>query len=97
MAHDALSCYQTYLPALLDRVEAGAWQPIETAPKDGTAVLLNCPTFYFGAGVYLGWWDGSLFQVCTEGASEHPYSDDGATHWRPLPEAPALQQKADTP
>ena len=65
------------------------WQPIETAPRDGTGILLYCPNFYFGAGVYIGWWGGSFFEVCTEGQTNHPYSDDGATPWMPLPAPPA--------
>ena len=64
------------------------WKPIESAPRDGTAVLLYCPKFYWGAGVYLGWWEGSHFAVCTEGQTDYPYSDDGATHWMPLPPPP---------
>lgn len=64
------------------------WQPIETAPKDGTAILLYCTKFYFGSGVYLGSWAGTFFEVCTEGETDFPYSDDGATHWMPLPAPP---------
>lgn len=67
------------------------WQPIETAPRDGTAVLLYCPTFYFGPGVYLGWWEGTHFECCTEGQTLGPYSDNGATHWMPLPAPPTPQ------
>ena len=69
-----------------------SWQPIASAPKDETAILLYCPNFYWGAGVYVGWWSGSYFDVCTEGNTERPYSDDGATHWMPMPPPPPQEQ-----
>lgn len=64
------------------------WQPIETAPKDGSAILIYTPHFYFGAGVYLAWWGEEWWEVCTEGQTLHPYSTSRATHWMPLPEPP---------
>jgi Lar family restriction alleviation protein len=71
-----------------ERAPASKWQTIDSAPRDGRAILLYCPTFYFGGGVYVGWWGGTYFDVCTEGQTDHPYSDDGATHWMPFPSAP---------
>jgi hypothetical protein len=56
------------------------WQPIETAPKDGTTILLYCP---FGTGFYLGWWSGARFEICTVGRTEYLRCDD-ATYWMPL-------------
>lgn len=64
----------------------GDWQPIETAPKDGTHVLAYVPwavqpkvLFW---GVYCDAW------VCP--ASELGPDPEGwvPTHWLPLPEAP---------
>lgn len=63
--------------------EALEWQPIETAPKDGTRILLG-GTFYSGA------WEAMT------GATMGPDidSDDRrtgdwiVTHWLPLPPAP---------
>lgn len=63
------------------------WQPIETAPKDGTEIII------FGSRVYFhpvmaryendGWWvpDAPLECPWTELASE-------PTHWQPLPDPP---------
>mgnify|MGYP003501912451 FL=1 len=79
------------------------WQPIETAPKDGTDILV-----YFApiTGRLSGWWkvswenlygdrtpaDGSW---CVDDNKHGPYplrgycaGDD--THWMPLPEPPAV-------
>lgn len=56
------------------------WQPIETAPKDGTEILV------FDDGAYIvtpwiegddqsGWWDNG-------------FMDPPPTHWMPLPAPP---------
>ena len=55
------------------------WQPIETAPKDGTPVLLWGPWGEVGMWCYshpIGWNDGYEALMHTP------------THWMPLPEAP---------
>ena len=79
------------------------WQPIETAPKDGTHVLLS----YSGRVTY-GYWlhlevgklVGDCGGVCRCPEYDEPpapfwYSEDGGfteehppTHWMPLPEPP---------
>lgn len=65
------------LAADADRVSA--WQPIETAPKDGTEILLSSPkggAIANGAWIGLGWaW---------------PYIRREPTHWQLLPAPPAL-------
>ena len=57
------------------------WQPIETAPKDGTYVLLYEPRN-----------DDHDYEIgffeCSEWfGPDHIYTID-ATHWMPLPEPP---------
>ena len=72
------------------------WQPIETAPKDGSQILLGgCKSGppvrigHWGSGRYLGPKQG-YERDCAEGSS---YGFD-PTHWRPLSAPPAhLQQK----
>ena len=68
------------------------WEPIETAPKDGTPVLLSVPGW--GAGVVIceyvegttdadGWWDMYL--------GGDPYGlrlDADIAGWMPLPPPP---------
>jgi hypothetical protein len=64
-----------------------AWQPIATAPKDGTRFLAACPDgtidfFHWqDARPHVGWRD-SFIWVYPEGRA------DGPTHWLPLPPAP---------
>jgi hypothetical protein len=65
---------------------ADEWRPIETAPEDGTSLLLWQPTNY-GGYMVVGSYDVMLFQWIDdmEGLSMAP------THWRPLPEPPQQQ------
>lgn len=68
--------------------EVSGWQPIETAPRDGTTVLLYAPGW---DSPKTGWTYGKDdWQDC-------PYSHKGSenylpTHWMPLPAAPAKQE-----
>ena len=72
------------------------WQPIETAPKDGTSILC---AMYFPHGGYWGqmvlqwdthnkgWCDGiSWYQYDNDAKSEAP------THWMPLFTPPHLHK-----
>lgn len=61
---------------------ADGWQPIATAPRDGTPLLGFIPTYYQGKGgqtiiVWVGdaWWDGHAFKTAPN-------------HWQPLPAPP---------
>jgi len=77
------------------------WQPIETAPKDGTWVLLSGGSIYYG-------WDGETFpphvvaqfiggpKYREEQCWQFAWYDGGyygeyenPTHWMPLPAPPA--------
>jgi hypothetical protein len=79
------------------------WQPIETAPKDGSEVLL----YRDDAGVILGRWIAPCDFLDDAELENHPDDRDDAdwfgadfiagyritndglpTHWQPLPEPP---------
>jgi hypothetical protein len=72
------------------------WQPIETAPKDGSDILLWCPNMIKSdpAGALVGhWYKDShnprwhISNVCGwEWECDLNY--EKATHWQPLPEPP---------
>lgn len=82
------------------------WQPIETAPKDGSRIL-----FYdsMSSGlIFAGWWDEKFDLKYEEGSDEETYigawTDDAVesfsyeetcsyepTHWKPLPRPPLTQ------
>lgn len=65
------------------------WQPIESAPKDGTNILIcghACGGYYVADvkwNVNEGTW--CLFDPAEDG---HTYPSEGHTHWMPLPEPP---------
>lgn len=72
------------LRALRARVdELSQWRPIETAPKDGTDILVDAPDIVCGCTIvhwkHPGWrltYDGKLFQP----SARQP------TRWLPLPD-----------
>jgi hypothetical protein len=59
------------------------WQPIETAPKDGTPVMIYDPEF--SIKVYVAAWMYDFQWVEADG--EH-HLEFNPTHWMPLPEPP---------
>jgi hypothetical protein len=71
------------------------WQPIETAPKDGTPILV-----WRKAGiVWLAYWNDSFLHVQSDQHMpawvvfdcEDPWFSEtyqSPTHWQPLPEPP---------
>jgi hypothetical protein len=60
------------------------WQPIETAPKDGTVVLLWHNNFH----PTIGWYDRGI--KLWQEVWEHKWEVGGGqpTQWMPLPDAP---------
>lgn len=72
-----------------DHVEAKpqepvAWQPIETAPKDGTEILVHTKYETFYVVSY-----DSLFSAPWRVRNDEGLSEAVPTHWMPLPSAPA--------
>lgn len=77
-----------------------SWQPIETAPKDGTHVMLFWPNIPAGikslkstskaTGISVGWYEASEHGVgfMSEGDFAVPINQHDCTHWMPLPEPP---------
>jgi len=69
-------------------VEAKAkldWRPIETAPRDGTRVMLGWP----GGGVRYGFYLNNTNWKGWRGPSmELPFPSPPPTHWMPLPAPP---------
>lgn len=58
------------------------WEPIETAPKDGTLVLLFCPSQFTGDYQIVGLWERGNWRDPDE------CQPIEATHWMPLPMPP---------
>ncbi len=71
--------------ARLRAAEPDGWQPIETAPKDGTNIMLGWPTMTMSG--YWADWAGRKSWVTSRGE----YGGSAApTHWMPLPAPPVL-------
>ena len=83
------------------------WQPIETAPKDGTPVLLwaNREEWeHTGFCRVTGYWDGYGWAVYGASGTEpvagqgrstgdvHRADQCSPTHWMPLPDGPTNQE-----
>jgi hypothetical protein len=65
------------------------WQPIETAPRDGTDMLLvGIHGHYTATPTYIGWFNGSTKRWVNtySGKSQYPPS-----HWMPLPDEPTVE------
>jgi hypothetical protein len=60
------------------------WQPIKTAPKDGTPILCFTPDGEFSAitGIDVLWFDMGAWLYDAEPVLFQP------THWMPLPDPP---------
>ena len=96
---------RTDIPALIAEVKRlravplvpQGWQPIETAPKDGTRVLLCWFDDIIAPIIHVGWnlGGGRRWQD-----THHWLHNDGSwpTHWMPLHDPPvALDQEQDAP
>ena len=59
------------------------WQPIETAPKDGTEILV-----FDGRGIWLVDTEYEMYPKHNGCGCCSSSVDDVATHWMPLPEIP---------
>lgn len=59
------------------------WQPIETAPKDGTVILIGAHL-----GIDIGLWADWLNGWIDEAQSGY-HDPNWPTHWMPLPNPPS--------
>lgn len=76
------------------RVEETQWQPIETAPKDGSWILVYEPGADEPCVYVVQWgvpeWGGGPETWVTIALGPNPdtYNAEEATHWMPLPPPP---------
>ena len=69
------------------------WQPIESAPKDGTVVFLGWESKE-GEIIHpeeRGLWNFVIDEWCHDGELEDYYVMFHPTHWMPLPEPPTKE------
>lgn len=82
-ASDTISCLRDQVRHANERA---TWHPIDTAPKDGTEILV-CGPEWLRAGVAV--WsehDACWQEACN--VEPHQYTTRPPTHWMPLPEPP---------
>lgn len=69
------------------------WKPIDTAPKDGTHVLVYRSLLGKSDCIVEAWWKADVFGDMCWGANGWTYPDfSPPTHWMPLPAPPALTE-----
>jgi len=71
----------------LDLSHLSGWQPIETAPKDGTRILVSREELV--EPVTIAYWSMAECRFVTPLV----FSDSILTHWMPLPTAPVGEKK----
>lgn len=87
---------------LIDRLRkaeaASKWQPIETAPKDGTRVMLTVAGYAGSRGPFSmpDSYQDILHLARYTGEFWEPYIPNEWTHWKPLPSIPTAPADADT-
>lgn len=69
--------------AAVEQVRASKWQPIKTAPKDGTRVILSSANI-----VVTGFWSPSSSVWLCDWSAGNGDPKEKPTHWQPLPEPP---------
>jgi len=101
--------YSSMLSAAPEPTAEDGWQPIETAPKDGTEIIGlfvrrwepdQKPTIYgpwtvaFVNGSWQSSWDGArVIEYMSDFGIEYKDPDISPTHWQPLPAPPALSNQ----
>jgi hypothetical protein len=79
-----------------DATRADHWQPIVTAPRDGSRVLLWYPPTREDAGVAAEGFFDALFDgvwMVSRGSSHIDRRVRKPTHWMPMPDGPVMSGK----
>lgn len=69
-------------------VTFGEWMPIESAPKDGTRVLLHARHTAHSWPIIVAYWRSGPRGTGWFGGKANHAPDGAFTHWMPLPSPP---------
>lgn len=90
-----------FISRLTAELEAQKWRLIDTAPKDGSRILVFSPAPSPGYRQHVAWWNDDRYNRKPRPFWEFETTMGIAwtrtaqpTHWRPLPEEPALATPA---
>lgn len=78
------AAYETVEKAL----QAASWQPIETAPRDGSMFLAYCMRNDSVSYMDTVWFEKTKYSGTGERLQDGTGNFVNATHWMPLPAAP---------
>lgn len=88
--NDCLVAARAILSTLEHADEAEGWRGMESAPKDGTPILITRETpFESEEGWHVVRWGDDEWWICHDGKNDHPLRGPDPTHWRPLPARPS--------
>lgn len=96
---DVQIAWRGYRAGLASQAQQSQWMPIETAPRDGTVIIVWDGYTGFGSTVGAAYWSKEVLYredlcILDEPAGWRWSSDNSkngmarATHWMPLPPAP---------
>jgi hypothetical protein len=76
-------------------MQMSEWQPIETAPKDGTYILCVCMRTMEGSEKHLGHMEVDNWKDRYHGFGKFNTNAWPATHWMSLPSPPSKEKQAE--
>lgn len=92
--HAYIGCAKQAIIAMKIPEPVSSWQPIETAPKDGTEILVFSPEREEGRGISVVFWKNSAWAFLEIGESQLNITDK-LTHWQSIPCSPKQEQGND--
>lgn len=72
----------------IERLNNQSWNPIETAPKDGTPLLCYAKTESVNPFITIGWYEDHRWYMIDSMSHEFGFRATQPSHWIPLPKAP---------
>jgi hypothetical protein len=82
----SIDALRAYIAQNREAAAVSGWQPIETAPKDGSRLWLYWPTRNETDRQSVGWWHESVHGCWWMDPADT--ESEGPTHWRELPAPP---------
>ena len=86
---DTTGSVEDRIKAVLEAAEHARWQPIETAPKDGSHIVFYQPKEkYLDEGMIVGSFDGEFVSPAMVDGYDFECEVKNPTYWQHLPSPP---------